>query len=173
MPVDPAIRAKLLEVRRELQQFQQAAGGTPAGAGASMTANAANPTSSATTMNPPASTPSTSTPAATYPSSSSSAAAASPAGSATAPAAAPATAAAPAETTAAPTSDAQRHLDAIAEIVNRALGTSGASNAPTAGTPANTATSTTGGDVKIDRAQLEQIRMHVEQLRQLLKAGGQ
>ena len=206
--VDPAIKAKLMEVRRELRQFQQAAGGTaPDNTSGAMTSN---------TMNPPASTASTSTPAAgTYPSSSSSTAASNPASPTSAnppstssptstanPTAASSatgypsstattgtTAPAPAQSATPRSSEADRHLDAIADIVNRALGTSrppsttagttGTTTGTTGGTTTATntstaATSATGEvkEVKIDRAQLEQIRMHIEQLRQLLKKSG-
>jgi hypothetical protein len=57
------------------------------------------------------------------------------------------------------------HLDAIATIVNEALRPAG----PPAGEPGAAGTSGLTDRVTIDRAKLEQIVRHVEQLRRIVK----
>ncbi|HEX5475041.1 MAG TPA: hypothetical protein VFX12_10305 [Vicinamibacterales bacterium] len=148
--IDPAIRAKLVQVRSDLKQFEQAAGGAAA----------------SSAMNPPASTGAPSSPAAAYPSSSASAAASNPAS--TEPSA---QAGSQGQLSEATRAQVKQHLDAIAAIVDQALGTS-ASGQP--GAKPEEATGTTGTSAKgtLDRAQIEQIKMHLDQLRDLLASNG-
>lgn len=141
--LDPAIRAKLVEFRSHLKQFEQAAGGSGA--------NAA--------MNPPVSTGSTTNPANPA---ARSAASSSASGTAGATGTTGTTPPAPAGTTgsAAPSSataggsatstslanrtEIERHLEAIQNLLNQAK------------------------DGKLDKAQTDQLKTEVEQLRQLL-----
>jgi hypothetical protein len=150
--LDPAIRAKLEEFRTHLKQFEQAAGGKAPSA------------SAAGSMSPSVNTSSTTNPATPAPESASQTsnptAAASNVPGAT-PAARPASPTSP-EDAAKPSSagvagatgttgtmsvnaQAQQHLDAIADILSKAK------------------------DGKLDKEQTEQIKTHVDQLRQLLK----
>ena len=138
-PLDPAIRAKLQEFRTHLKEFEQAAGGAPAAA--------AEPA--------PAATPTTMTPA--TPASPSSAPTPSPAPTTPSVAPAPTPSATPGVTGTTGTmsgataagaganANAQKHLDAIDDILSKAK------------------------NGKLEKEQTEQIKMHLDQLRQLLK----
>jgi hypothetical protein len=158
MQVDPAIKAKLQEFRTHLKEFQQAAGGVnvPASASASQTPGAMAPSSN------PSSTASPSTPSATSPSQTppEPTNAPMPAGtsgtSGVAGAVGTSGSAAPAPTddqskpSASPASEraghseADKHLDAIQDILNKSK------------------------DGKLDKSQTDEIKTHLEQLRQLL-----
>jgi len=140
--VDPAIRAKLVEFRAQLKQFEQAAGGGQAQSGAmapsaatATTSNPANPTASTTPADPnpnPASpTPTTAGTTGT------SGVTTSPTGSM------PPTD----QAKAAHQVEADQHLDAITEILNA---------------------SRTGA---LTKEQTTELKKHVEQLRTLLKQG--
>ena len=160
MQIEPAIKAKLQDVRTHLKAFALAAGGAPgaenaapSAAPSSMTnpsnpasanpASPANPTS-ANPSTPPTSAPPTSTPPAAPPSNPSMTGAAA---SSSAAAAEPQAAAASA---AAGHAEADRHLDAINEILTKA---------------------SKDGKASLDKAELDQLKMHLDQLRQLLKQG--
>jgi hypothetical protein len=143
--VDPAIRAKLAEFRTHLKQFEKAAGGTansgamaPAAATGS-TSNPANPAAAAT------GTPASPDPATTsQPTSAGATGTSGVTPSPTGPMA-PADQAKAAEQVA--HSEADKHLDAISEILNK---------------------SKTG---TLTRAQTAELKKHVDQLRTLLKQG--
>ncbi len=135
--IDPAIRAKLVEFRTHLQEFERAAGG-----------GAASPASTSASPSPAAATSATTTaPSTTAPSTT-----------------------APSTTTPSTTTPAMSHIQAIEAILD---GRSGSATSGTAGTTAGTSGSTAGstasaGDVMLDRAQVEQVRMHLNELRKLL-----
>jgi hypothetical protein len=162
--IDPAIRAKLLEFRTHLKAFEQAAGGTSAttpsaastepSASSAASSSASNPSSAASNPSSPAST-SAATETSAAGTTASSAQSAQP------------TSSQPAE----PTSAAQQS----------AVGTSGTS-APTA-TDARSAESQTQANReldaiqailaqakngRLDKAEIDQLKTHVEQLRQLI-----
>jgi hypothetical protein len=149
--LDPAIRAKLEEFRTHMKEFEKAAGGaTPSGSTGSVppavsTSSTTNPATPAPEPNPQAANPagtSSSVPGAT-------------------PAARPESPTSPEETGSRPSAgvagatgttgtmsanaQAQQHLDAIADILSKAK------------------------DGKLDKEQTEQIKSHVDQLRQILK----
>jgi hypothetical protein len=133
--IDPAIRAKLVEFRTHLKQFEQAAGVSDQ---ASM---AQSSTPASTPSEPAASTP-TGTTGQSAPSQSPTATSASSPGQ----------------------DDVIRHIDAIEAILN---GRSGSSN-PTPGASANAPTGTTGtttGNITLNQSQVEEIRMHLAELR--------
>ena len=137
--IDPAIRAKLVEFRTHLKQFEQAAGG---GGGSQQPADAAG--------NQPAAGPSpSSTPAATQP-----------------PAATTgATSPTPTEQQSASAmgqDNAVQHIDAIEAIL------SGRSGATTGNAPAATAGATTG-NITLTQSQVEEIRMHLTEIRKAVK----
>jgi hypothetical protein len=160
-PLEPAVRAKLEEFRTHMKEFEQAAGGAPAAA------------SNSPSMSPSVSTGSTASPAAPSPAQATPSPTTPPASpTPTEPSAAPApqnptpNPTPSANPTPAPTGttgsagvpgatgtsgstssnvDADKHLDAIADILSKAK------------------------DGKLDKDQTEQIKMHVDQLRQLLK----
>jgi hypothetical protein len=159
--LDPAIRAKLVEFRSHLKDFEQAAGGSSASstspAAPSSAPAAASAASSA--MNPAVSTGSTSNPANPAASSATSSAAGTAGATGTTGAAAPqptgTTGTTPAPASAASEASAttnslanrteiQRHLDAIQSLLTQAK------------------------DGKLDKAQTDQLKSEVEQLRQLL-----
>jgi len=160
--LDPAIRTKLQEFRTHLKEFEQSAGGGPASPATSAASQAAmspsvstesssSPAAPAPSANPPAAAPSTTTPAPE-------AAAATAAAAAATPAATPAPTASgtPGATgtsgsmAARPTdagsvsTEASTHLDAISDIISKAK------------------------NGKLDKEQTEQIKVHVDQLKQLL-----
>lgn len=151
MQVDPAIRAKLVEFRSHLQQFEQAAGGVNESANdPSASASSASPSSAMS----PAAHPSN--PAGTYTSteptatgttgSASSMGTAGTSGSAT-PSATDDQTRTPSSTTAAEHAghaEADKHIDAIQDILNKSK------------------------DGKLDKAQTDQIKSHLSQLRQLI-----
>jgi hypothetical protein len=163
--IDPAIRAKLVEFRTHIKEFEQAAGGIaatgPTGTTPSPTSTPAEPTPSAQ----PASqaTPTTATPAPTEPTTSAPpptatptpAAPSSPSPAEPAAPARPGTSATPGATgtsgttgsmaTNAGNPEVNQHLDAIATIIANAK------------------------DGKLDKKDTDQIKMHLDQLRQLLK----
>jgi len=151
--LDPAIRTKLGEFRSHLKLFEKAAGGgatsaeaMPPSAATASTSNPANPAASATPANPDPASPSPANPAsasAAQPPSSSGATGTSgvtPSPTATM---APADQAKAAEQVG--HSEADKHLDAISEILNK---------------------SKTGA---LTKAQTTELKKHVEQLRALLK----
>jgi hypothetical protein len=148
--IDPKIRAKLQEVRQQLKQFEQAAGGATG--------------TPAATPNPSASTPSATSPTESYPTSPST----------TPPSATDPSMAQAGQAGAGQQAEIQRHLDAIASIVNQALG----SSARAGGTQPSTTepgqpTGTSGSQtISLDRAQLEQIKTHLDQIQELLRQSG-
>ena len=151
--LEPAIRAKLQEFRTHLKLFEQAAGGgggtshsattggMPPSVSTSSTANPAAPSPAQPSPATPNPTEPTPTPASPTP--------ASPAPSATPGATGTSGMATPSATgtsgTMTPSADVDKHLDAIAEIINKAK------------------------NGKLDKAETDQIKMHVDQLRELLK----
>ena len=194
--IDPTLRAKLVELRSHLMEFEKAAGG-----GASPSANSANnaaadanktPDAAASAKAEPAAATSSAAPAAAEtaaaagtagstaaqpaPAGTSGSATAAPAATGTtgstatpAPEAKSAPDAAAAQSAAAPRAsrpataeaagqhqDAMRHIEAIEAILNGASGATG-----TAGTAAKTKAAAG----TLDRAQIEQIRTHLAELR--------
>lgn len=154
--LDPAIRAKLVEFRSHLKEFEQAAGGANPSAASPASANPSSAASSSSAMNPAVSTGSTSNPS--NPATSGAAASAGTSGTAgatgttgatppqptgTTGSAAPASASATANSLANRT-EIERHLDAIQSLLDQAK--SG----------------------KLDKAQTDQLKSEVQQLRQLL-----
>jgi hypothetical protein len=200
--LDPAIRAKLIELRAHLKAYGKAAGGVPKSAAATAPAASAVPDSAVTrpTGTDPASIPApapatapaptvVATPAtaptpipavalgtAPTPSAAVAPAAAPTPAPAAAPAAAPAPtpaatpATAPTQATAQPAQAsadkaghdaALRHIEAIEAILN---GTGAAVNS----TPGTAGTSGTKLPTKLDHTQLEQLRMHISELKLLV-----
>ena len=177
--VDPAIRAKLVEFRSHLMEFEKVAGGSGSPAAKDPAAEPAEPSAAASTTAAPSST----TPSAATPSSASSSTTSSPApaGTTGSTAQTPATAGtsgtgtpmpAAAEQTAKPSTssreatssqaaeghrEAMTHIEAIEAILN------GASPAGTSGAATPAAKPGT-----LDRAQVEQIRKHLADLRKEL-----
>jgi hypothetical protein len=140
--IDPTIRAKLVEFRTHLAEFEKAASGGSAPAKSSLEPAAEASPSPAATTGSPAGTPA---PAATT-------------GASPEPQPPAAPAAAPTDSKQAGHSDALRHIEAIEAILS---GQSGA-----AASPAGAAASPT-----LDRAQIEQIRTHLTELRRALSQG--
>ena len=139
--LDPTLRAKLVEFRSQLREFEKAAGGASAPAASPSAAGAAS---------------------------------AGAAGAAATGAAGAATAGEQAQTAAkqpASSDEALRHIEAIEAILNgNSAGASGTTG--TTGMSASGATGTTGAaassGLMLERAQLEQLRMHLAELRRLL-----
>jgi hypothetical protein len=129
--LDPAVRAKLVELRAKLTEFETAMGGAATAAATSGSATASAPTSAATPAGAAATDPQT----------------ASPAGAVT-------------------SAEAMRHIAAIEAILN---GTSAAATG-TAGTSGTTTapTATAGEPLTLSRAQVEQLRTHLSELRKIL-----
>jgi hypothetical protein len=166
MQIDPAIKGKLQEFRTHLKEFEQSAGGVnvPASASASQTPGAmapsANPSSTANPSNP--TSPSPSSPSATSPSQTApeptnapmptgtSGTSGVPGAAGTSGTAAPAPTDDQSKPSASPASEraghseADKHLDAIQDILNKSK------------------------DGKLDKSQTDEIKTHLEQLRQLL-----
>jgi hypothetical protein len=187
-PLDPAIRAKLIELRAHLKAYGKAAGGVPKAAaapdGVVTTPTSADPapTPAATPATTPAPTPAvtpaaapTPTPAVAPAAAATPAAAPTPALAATptaAPAPTPAATPAPAaQATAQPAQvpadkvahdAALRHIEAIEAILN---GTGAAAT----GTPGTAGTSGTKLPTKLDHTQLDQLRMHISELKLLVE----
>jgi hypothetical protein len=183
--VDPAIKAKLVEFRTHLMDFEKAAGGgataaaspTPSPASpAEPAAAAAQPSTPATTPSTPAAPPTepTPSPTPTEPTPSptpTTPAEPSPTGtsgrtSAPAPTGTTGTTPSTAPATATPTaergemqSEAMTHIEAIEAILN---------GARTAGTSGSTASKPSSGASSLDREQIEQIRTHLAALRKAL-----
>jgi hypothetical protein len=166
--VDPAVRAKLVEFRTHLKAFEQAASGGSSGSGSTpdnMTAATTSGSTSSSPSTPPSvSTGSTSSPApsAPAPSAAGTSGTGTPSATGTSGTYIPPSSADESQASAKSDlsqagkakpevmghSDAERHLDAISEILNKAK--NGA----------------------LDKAQTDELKMHVEQLRQLLKQSG-
>jgi len=188
--LDPAIKAKLVEFRNHLVQFEKAAGGSPASssasepaptaapaAAASSTAETSAPQTAAAPPTPAATAPpaaaTSSTPGATGTTGSVAAAATGSTGAVGTSGAAAGGASAqerPAQqrpATAPPSETASqdspmRHIDAIEAILS--------GRSATTGTPGATATAgaAAAASITLDRAQLEQIRMHLAELRKIV-----
>jgi hypothetical protein len=175
--LDPTIRAKLIELRTHLKAYGKAAGGVPKAAAAMVPPATAPPPSPEVTPTTaptptPAATPATAptpTPAATPAAAPTATPAAAPAAD-PAPAAAATQANAPAQATAQPAQvpadklgreAALRHIEAIEAILN-GTGTAATSTPGTAGT------SGTKLPTKLDRSELEKLRMHVSELKLLV-----
>jgi hypothetical protein len=197
--LDPAIRAKLIELRAHLKAYGKAAGGVPKAAAATVAIAPAAPGTAAPTSPDPApaavaspTTAPTPTPevtpttaptltlaatATTAPTPTPAAPpAAAPAPTAATPAAAPAPTAAATPATAPAQAAAQpaqvpadksrhdaalRHIEAIEAILN-------GTGAVATSTPGTAGTSGTKLPTKLDRAQLEQLRLHISELKVLL-----
>ena len=141
--LDPAIRAKLVEFRTHLKQFEQAAGvadqaSAPSSTPGADTSPSASSTAGSTTSQPMAqsSTGATGTTGTTGTTGQQSASATG-------------------------QDDAVRHIEAIEAILS---GRSASSSATTGNTPAGT-TGTTTGNVTLNQSQVEEIRMHLAELR--------
>lgn len=190
--LDPAIQAKLVEFRNHLIQFEKVAGGGAPSAGSTDKSepSAAPSAPAETPATPPSATPSTpATPAASASASSStpgatgtmgSASAASTGAAGTTGAAGSATAQerpapqkpeAPERAEAMGQSDAIRHIEAIEKILSGrspASSTTTGSAAGATGTTGAAAGTSTASGITLDRAQLEQIRMHLTELRKVV-----
>lgn len=159
MQIEPAIKAKLQEFRTHLKEFEQAAGGVN-GPGAASTSGAmapsANPSSTANPSNPSATSATSPSPAGASPTTaapeptnspmptgtsgtSGTSGVAGTSGTAT-----PSATDTQSKAAASGHSDADKHLDAIQNILNSSK------------------------DGKLDKDQTDQIKMHLEQLRQLI-----
>jgi hypothetical protein len=159
--LDPAIRAKLEEFKTHMTAFAQAAGGAPQSGAMSPSVktgsanNPANPEPSAmspaspsapaATPSTPEATPSTPSASATTPSQTPAASPSTASPSATPGATGTTGTMSPSGESAGANAEADKHLDAIDAILSKAK------------------------DGKLDKDQTEQIKMHLEQLRQLLK----
>ena len=164
--LDPTIRQKLVEFRSHLKQFEQAAGGASSGGTASPSSTASpnsttNPGSTATpssTPNPTGSaypsSPATSTPGTTPEQSAGAPQSSSQQGN-TQPGSQQ-----PSEEQG--HSEAMRHIAAIEAIL------SGQPGAASPASPTGTTGSAAAGPATLDRAQIEQIRTHLTELRRLL-----
>jgi len=180
--IDPAVRAKLVEFRSHLMEFEKAAGGgtnassTPAAEPADAAAPAPSSTTAATaapaTASSPASASAAPEPTATSGNASQQPAPAGTSGSTAAAAAAgdqqparPAAAAGHDAKAAEGHKTAMSHIDAIEAILN------GMAPAGTSGTTASKTAKPAAGS--LDSAKIEQIRTHLQQLRsELSKSGG-
>jgi hypothetical protein len=156
MQIDPAIKAKLQEFRTHLKAFEQSAGGgTIQSAASSQTPGAMAPSANPSSTSSPATGPSTPSAASTTPEPTNAPMPTGTSGSSTPSAAGTSGSAAPAATdsqsksAASPSvsaghSEADQHLDAIQDILSKAK------------------------DGKLDKEQTDQIKTHLDQLRQLL-----
>jgi len=152
--LDPAIRAKLMEFRGHLEQFEAVAGGAqPEAAGATPA------------MTPPPATATTSTTASTTTT------------TAAQPPATPAPSAPPSDqpVTVNP-QEVLRHVEAIEVILSAqaaaqaAAQTAAGGAVGTSGTPSgSTKTTVTGRDIMLNQAQLEQLRTHLSEIRRLIE----
>ena len=156
--LDPAIRAKLVEFRSHLKQFEQAAGvadQASAAASSSPSSTAGQPTSSSSSSMPGQSaSPTTSSPTT------------SPAGQSTA-GTTGTTPPSPEQPSASAMGQdsAVRHIDAIEAILSgRSSSSSSSAGATTGNAPAGT-TGTTTGNITLNQSQVEEIRMHLAELR--------
>jgi hypothetical protein len=180
--IDPAIRNQLMQFRTHLQAFHAAASGSGGAASSATGATSGSMTgmTSGTTSGTASSTTTSETSPATT--TTGSAQTGTPAGAQTGTQA----------SSQAGSSEVERHIAAIERILNEAAGTAGGSatgsattgttsgttpgttsgtatgsTSGTAGTPSTgTAGMTAGGSVTLDRAKVEEIRRHLEQLRQ-------
>lgn len=162
--LDPAIRAKLVELRAKLNQFEKAAGGVAAAAAAtdSTTGSMGSTTGSTTSSTSGSTTGATTTTGSS-------------AGSMTG--SQSTTPSTPQSTSAATEQmghqEAMRHIAAIEAILNAnspassTAGTSGSTTGTTAGTTGST-TPATGAGLTLTSAQLEQLRTHLTELRRLV-----
>jgi hypothetical protein len=145
--LDPTIRAKLVEFRSHLREFEKAAGGASAPAASNTSAAGAATSGQAGAGTSAAGTTASSSAAGEQ----SQAAAKQPASS----------------------DEAMRHIEAIEAILNgNSAGASGAGTAGTTGSGTSGTTGTSGAGaasgLMLERAQLEQLRMHLAELRRLL-----
>jgi hypothetical protein len=157
--LDPGIKAKLVEFRNHLKEFEKAAGGGSSPDASS--AAAASPTSAPSTATSPSS-------AAAAASTSSTSASTSPTSAmtgATTSAAAPSEPAAKSEKGESMSKDdAMKHIQAIEAILN-----ANASGATGAAAPTGTAgTSAAAGGLVLDKAQVEQLKTHLAELRRII-----
>ena len=182
--LDPAIKAKLVEFRTHLMEFEKAAGGGATAAASPTPASPAEPAAAAAQPSTPATTPSTPAAPPTEPTPSPTPTEPTPSPTPTAPAepspigtsgrtSTPAptgttgtTTPGTAPTTPAPSaergemqSEAMSHIEAIEAILN---------GARTAGTSGSTASKPSSGASSLDREQIEQIRTHLAALRKAL-----
>ena len=163
--VDPAVRAKLVELRRHLSEFEKAAGGsipstTPDAKGTMGTtgtpATTATPTTPMTTGTPTTGTPTTPAPATTTPATST-------------PATATPTTSTDDQSKAAGTmskDDVMRHIEAMEAILGRdaSATTSGAT-----GTAGSTAAKTAPTTKSLSATEIDQLRMHLAELRKSIE----
>ena len=165
--LDPAIRAKLVEFREHMSKFEKAAGASGGSTPASPPTGAAMSSSTGSSM-----TGSSTTAASTTGSSTTSAGAAPPAS--------PEQSQSPTEQSSSATSqqsssatsqDALRHIEAIEAIVNGRSGSSTSSSSTGAPNPTGTTGSSTSAasGITLDRTQVEQIRMHLAELRKAIE----
>jgi hypothetical protein len=192
--LDPSIRAKLVEFRTHLAEFERAAGGGASSAPDAPASPSASSSPSPSSSSPAAESSSPSASAASsYPSPSSASTAASPSPSESAATASPsepaasssssstagavgtsgrtpaasATAGASGSTAAAAHSDAARHIDAI-EAILAGRSESGSGSGKTAGTSG----SASGSSVTLTKAQIDEIKNHLTELRKGISQSG-
>lgn len=174
--LDPAVRAKLVDLRRNLKDFEKSAGGnipsadpnaaaatgtmgttgTPATTATPMTTGTPT-TGTPTTSTPPTTTPATSTPATTTPTTST-----------------PATAATPTTSTdeqskaagSMSKDDVMRHIEAMEAILGRDASTATSGTTGTAGSTAAKPSPTTKS---LSAAEIDQLRMHLAELRKSIE----
>jgi hypothetical protein len=153
--LDPAIRAKLVEFRQHLDEFEKVVnantnsnepGAAPAPAAA---APATAAPTSPTTPNPPE-TPATPTPETPTP-------------------AEPRTAAAPDAPAAVSAEELMEHVDAIESILSAQTGASAAQPTGAATATQSTRTPAATSDVVINQTQMEQLKAHLAEMRRLLE----
>lgn len=163
--LDPAIRAKLVKLRAELDEFEKAAGApdtaaTPSPSAAPATPSAAPPAATATPTAPAATTSSTTTTTTTT----------------TAPTTPPAKEPPSSDTVTISTKEAIDHIDAMDVILGAgAEAQAGAQTAAggdvtTSPTPSgSTRTTVTSADVKLTPEQMSQLKAHLAELRRLIE----
>ena len=163
--LDPAIRAKLVKLRAELDEFEKAAGApetaaTPSPSAAPATPSAASPAATATPTSPAATTSSTTTTTTTT----------------TAPATPAANETPRSDTVTISTKEAIDHIDAMDVILGAgAEAQAGAQTAAggavtTSPTPSgSTRTTVTSADVKLTPEQMSQLKAHLAELRRLIE----
>jgi hypothetical protein len=163
--LDPAVRAKLIELRTHLKAYEKAAGGVPKAAAATVPpATAPAPTPEVTPTTAPTPTPAAAPATATTPTLAATPAdAPAPIPAATQPTAPAQAAAQPAQAPADKLGRdaALRHIEAIEAILN-------GTGAATTSTPGTAGTSGTKLPTKLDRSELEKLRMHISELKLLV-----
>jgi hypothetical protein len=165
--IDPAIRAKLVEFRNHLKQFEQVAG-VPSEPGASQGAGSMSTTQShsSSSTQPPSSTTSSSSAAGQSTSSTTGQTTAGQSTAGTTGTTGTTSSTEQQSASAMGGDTAMQHIQAIEAILNgRSSSSTSPTDAPTANAPAGTTGATTTGSITLNQSQLEEIRMHLAELR--------